>query len=120
MSPAPDQDVIDRLLALVDQDIVLGDAAEIKAAHLRLANLCTNALNQFRYANEVPGVRYWEVYFRDGNEPERMWHTTMLRGADPHALPRDAQIEELNRLEFLARAPRPTEKPPRPEEDDDL
>lgn len=108
-----DDQVAAALLHHVDHEIDpdMTTEAEIKDAHRRLVRISIKALNDFRYKYDVPGVRYWEIYY--GNN-QRSWHTTLLRPEDPAVLPRDAQIVELTRLEFRCR------QRPVPDDVDDL
>lgn len=73
-------------------------------AHKDLVQACKSILDDFRLEFEVPGVRYWEVYF-DPEAPKhhRVYLTTFVRHIDElHALQKGSW-SELTRVEFFSR-----------------
>lgn len=76
--------------------------SNVRQAHKELAQACRALLEDFRLEFDVPGVRYWEIYF-DPESPEhhRVHMTTFVVAIDElHPLQKGDFVELTRDLYF--------------------
>lgn len=79
-------------------------AGHVRAAHTGLLSALRALVDEFRVKHEVPGVRYFESYvYQDETTQHRDHFTTFNIYPDDLSRPKNTQIVEVTRNEFLAR-----------------
>lgn len=84
-----------------DEEVAAGRPRE---AHTGLLSALRALVDEFRIKHEVPGVRYFESYvYQDETTQHREHFTTFHVYPDDLSRPKNTQIVEVTRNEFLAR-----------------